>query len=90
MTKLLSLPRWCDVLTGIYKIPESRRYCQKITREVKTPINHIRKVVKNLEKAKLIKIFPTKKIKRIRLTDKGENIASSVLNIKIAMNEIKL
>ncbi len=90
MTKLLSLPKWSDVLLGIYKIPESRRYCQKITREVKSSINHIRALVKTLEKAKLIKILPTKKIKRIYLTDKGKNVASAILDIKSEINENKL
>ena len=90
MTNLLVLPKWFDVLIGIYKVPESRRYCQKITREVKSSINYIRATVRILEKAKLIRIIPTKKIKKIYLTAKGKNVLSSVLNIKSAINENKL
>ena len=90
MTKLLSLPKWSDVLLGIYKSPESKRYCQKITPNVKSTINHIRKVVKVLAKAELIQIKPTKKIKRIYLTKKGEEVAIALLNIKSAINESQL
>ncbi len=87
MAKLLSLPKWSDVLIGIYKTPECRRYCQKITRNIDSTANHIRAIVKFLEKAKLIQIIPTKKIKRIYLTDKGRDVALALLNIKSAINE---
>jgi len=87
MIKLLSLPKWSDVLLGIYKTPESRRYCQKLTPHIKSTINHIRRIVKGLAKANLVRIIPTKKIKRIELTDRGKQVASALLNIKSAMSE---
>ena len=78
----LSLPKWSDVLIGLYLTSENKRYCQKLSRNVKASINHIRVLVKKLETAKLVKIIPTKKIKRIYLTEKGENVASAILAIK--------
>ena len=82
MGELLHLPKWSDVLIQIYKAPEYKRYCQKINRDVKASINHIRYIVKLLEEAKLIEIIPTRKIKKINMTEKGEKIAVCILNMK--------
>jgi len=90
MIKQLSLPKWSDVLLGIYKAPEQRRYCQKLSPNIKSTINHIRQIVKGLAKANLIRIIPTKKIKKIELTKRGEQVASALLNIKSAINENRL
>ena len=82
----LTLPKWCDVLIVIYKTPESKRYCQKFTSNVDTTINHIREIVRVLQDAKLVEIKPTKKIKRIELTEKGKEVAQSIQKIKITLN----
>lgn len=82
MIEQLNNPVWHDVIVKIYKTPEHKRYCQKISKEVKASINHLRTIVKLLKKAKLIEIMPTKKIKRIAMTDKGKRVAASILNIK--------
>ena len=82
MGGLLYLPKWSEILVEIYKAPEHSRYCQKINREVKASINHLRTIVKSLEEAKLIEIIPTKKIKRINVTEKGKRIVVCILNIK--------
>ena len=82
MERLLCLPKWTEVLIQIHKAPEHRRYCQRINREVKASINHLRAIVKLLEEANLIEIVPTKKINKIRLTEKGVRIAVNILNIK--------
>lgn len=82
----LTLPKWCDVLLVIYKCPENKRYCQKFTSNVNTTINHIREIVKVLEKEKLIQIKPMKKIKQIQITEKGKEVALSIQKIKIELN----
>ena len=79
---MLQLPKWGDIIVELYKTHEPHRYCQRINRNVKASINHLRFTVKLLEKAKLIEIIPTKKIKRINLTKKGEIVAASILRIK--------
>lgn len=90
MMNILTLPKWSDVLLGIYKTPESNRYCQKITVKVNSTINHIRAIVKVLEIEGLIEIKPTKKIKLIYLTEKGKEVAIALINIKTAINGNKL
>lgn len=82
MGELLHLPKWSNVLIGIYKTPEYKRYCQKINREVKASINHLRAIVRLLEEAKLIEIIPSRKIKRINMTEKGKRVVVNILNIK--------
>lgn len=82
MVELLYLPKWSKIITEIYKTPEHYRYCQKINRGVKASLNHLRTVIKLLETAQLIEIVPTKKIKRINLTEKGKRVAVYILNIE--------
>lgn len=87
MVELLHLPKWSDVLIEIYKAPEYKRYCQKINREVKASMNHLRTIVKLLAKEKLIEIIPTHKIHKINMTEKGERIVVCILNIKSELRQ---
>jgi len=82
MSSSLYLPVWIDVLVHLHKAPDCRRYCQRLSREVNTSINHLRAVVRRLAEKNLIEIVSTKKIKRIIMTDKGKRIAVAVQNIK--------
>ena len=86
MKGLLSLPRWSDVLLEVYKNPGKRKYCQKLNRNVKSSINHVRLLVQVLEKADLVQISPTSKIKEISLTEKGKGVAESIMSIRAAIN----
>ncbi len=76
------MPRWSDVLVEIYKRAEFHRYCEKLNRGVKGSLSHLREIVKLLEKHDLIEIVPTRKIKRINLTERGKRVSISILNIK--------
>jgi len=78
----LKLPRWSDVIIEIHKTRDTHRYCQRINRNVKTSINHLRYTVELLEKAQLVTIIPTNRIKRINLTEKGKSVAVSLLKLK--------
>ena len=82
MGGLLYFPKWSEILVEIYKAPERSRYCQKINREVKASLNHLRTIVRLLEEAKLIEIIPTRKIKKIIMTEKGKKVVVCILNIK--------
>lgn len=82
MIRSLYLPRWYDVLLQLKKTPEEKRYCQKIYQQVRVSSNHVRNIVKLLEQHRLIEIMPTKKIKRITVTERGKRVAVSILNIK--------
>jgi len=82
MSSSLYLPVWIDVLVQLYKAPDYKRYCQRMNRDVKTSMTHLRAVVRRLAEKNLVEIVPTKKIKRIIMTDKGKRIAVAVQNIK--------
>ncbi len=82
MSSSIYLPAWIDVLVELYKVPDYKRYCQRLGREVDTSMTHLRAVVKRLSEKRLIEIVPTKKINRIIVTEKGKRIAVAVQAIK--------
>lgn len=82
MIASLYLPRWNDVLVEISRTPNQYRYCQKLNRGIKASSNHIRAIVKLLEQNRLVEIIPSPKIKRIRLTEKGDRVTLYFLKIR--------
>ncbi|MCH7574819.1 MAG: hypothetical protein IIA59_06810 [Candidatus Marinimicrobia bacterium] len=44
--------------------------------------NHVRTIVRELEVKGLVEIVPTRKIKRIHVTEKGKRVALSMINIQ--------
>ena len=70
------------MLVELYNAPEQNRYCQKINRVVNASANHIREIVQLLEQHRFVEINPTRQIKKIRVTEKGERVALSILKIK--------
>ncbi len=82
MSSSIYLPVWINVLVHLHRAPDSKRYCQRLSREVDTSINHLRAIVRRLAEKKLVEVVATKKIKRIIVTDKGKRIAVAVQNIK--------
>ena len=82
MSSSLYLPVWIDVLVGLHKAPDHKRYCQKVVREVNTSMNHLRAVVRRLAEKNLVEIVSTKKIKRIIVTEKGKRVVVAVQSIK--------
>jgi len=82
MSCSLYLPKWHEVLAQLYKTPDKYRYSQKLNIGIRGSLTHLRHVVRLLEANKLVEIIPTKKIKRIHLTEKGKNVAKAILEIK--------
>ena len=82
MCVAIYMPRWNDVLIELYKMPEHRRYCQRLFRAVNASANHVRTIVQELEAKGLVEIIPTKKIKRIHMTEKGTRVALSMIDIQ--------
>ena len=70
------------MLLEIHRSPEGKRYCEKLTRQVKGSRTHLRDVVKMLEQHKLIRIEPTSKMKMLSLTEKGKKVALNLLEIR--------
>jgi len=87
MISLLKIPRWNDVLTEIHKTQEKYRYCEKLNKGVKCSRTHIREIVKLLAENKLVEIIPTKKIKKIALTEKGHKVTIAILTIKSELKQ---
>lgn len=85
MKHLLYLPKWQEILFKINNTPENKRYSQKLVRELKMSINHLRAILKRLEQENIIQIFPTKKIKWIVLTGRGKELSNAVSSIKTSM-----
>jgi len=85
MRKLIYIPKWMIVLVEIHQARGKRCYCQKLNREVKISINHLRSIVKYLEIKQLIEIVASKKIKDLHITEKGKRVAVAALNMKLEL-----
>ena len=82
MSSSIYLPVWIDVLVQLHNTPDDKRYCQRLSREVDTSINHLRAVVRRLAEKNLVEIVSTKKIKRIIVTERGKRVVVAVQSIK--------
>ena len=82
-----NFPRWNEVLLQIYKSRDASRYGERLNRLVRGSRTHLRKVISMLERHQLIEIIPSKKIKRILLTDKGNRVAALLLELRLALPE---
>jgi predicted transcriptional regulator len=82
--------QWKEVLIAIKGLPEKKRYCQKICREVKLAKSHVRNIIPWLEYQGLIRISGAGKIKYIKLTRKGELVILDILKLKKDMKNGEL
>ena len=85
MKHLLYFPKWFELLIKINNAPDHKRYSQKLVRELKMSINHLRAILKKLEQEEIIEIMPSKKIKWIVLTEKGRELSQAIMSIKSTM-----
>jgi predicted transcriptional regulator len=85
MKNHLRLPRWNDILLEIYKNQDRNNYCQRLNRNIRGSISHLREVVRLLAKSELINIERQKKIKRLILTEKGQKVTLAIMTIKSAL-----
>ena len=82
MMNNLRMPRWIDILLAIYKSPEQHRYCERLNRSVGCSLTYFRNTVVLMAKHNLLEIQEGRKIKTLRLTERGHQMASSILAIK--------
>lgn len=82
MIKHLRLPKWNEIILEIYRNRRGFSYSQKLNRRVKGSIGYFGYMVKALASKNLVRIIPTKNIKRLELTDKGKKVASAISDIK--------
>ena len=78
----LRMPRWIDILLAIYKSPEQHSYCERLNRSVGCSLTYFRNTVALMAKHDLLEIHEGRKIKTLRLTERGHQIASRILAIK--------
>jgi len=76
------------VLVEIHKNKENNRYCEKLNRRIRGSRSYIRETVKLLAKNSLIDIKPLKKIKLLKLTDKGKKITDSIIQIRTELGQL--
>jgi len=86
MTKMLQLSKWSEILIEISKLSDRVVYCELLRKRIKGSLSHIRAVVKNLEKHRLIEIRPGKKIKYLKITDKGRQVVNNLISINEKLN----
>ena len=85
MITSLNHPVWHDVIVRIRKLPEERRYCQKVLRGLNGSAHHIREIVRLLAQYKLVEVVPSTKIKKIRITESGKRIADLILEMRTVL-----
>ena len=88
MIMKLRLPRWNDVLVGIYKSPVRWRYSEKLNKIVKASRSHVQTIVKRLASSKLIQISPRGNTKQLILTGKGEKVSEAIMRLRAEMGEL--
>ena len=88
MTEKLRLPRWNDVLVGIYKSPVRWRYSEKLNKIVKASRSHVHAIVKRLAFSKLIHISPRGNTKQLTLTGKGEKVSEAIIRLRAELGEL--
>ena len=88
MTCSLRLMRWTDVLLAIHRSREHQCYCERLCRIIRCSKTHIRVMVKTLVENELVEIIPIKNIKKLSLTEKGEQVTKALFVLKSELNGI--
>jgi predicted transcriptional regulator len=78
--------KWVDVLVVLKRLPDHKRYGQKVCKEMGGASSHIRNIIPWLEKHKMIRRKEGKKIKPIMFTEKGKSVTNDILKLKSALS----
>jgi len=82
MNRTLRLSKWNEILIEILKQNGRPVYCELLGRRMNGSLAYIRKIVKSLEKKKIIMIKPENQAKLLYLTDKGRKIANYLFSVQ--------
>jgi len=83
----LKLPRWNEVLVKILRNRNKVCYCERLNRSIQGSRTYLREIIRILANNNLIEIRPTKKIKKLFLTDKGKRVAIHISNLRTELKE---
>ena len=81
MADQVFLPKWIDLVVALYVTPEEHRYCGRLHRKTNMTTRHLRDLIAQLEEKNIVERNESSKIKYLRLTAKGEQLARSFLEI---------
>lgn len=71
----------------LHNMPDNERYCQRLYRRLKMNPSHVRTMVQRLEGLRLIQRVPEQKIRYIRLTESGSDLAELAMRMKSVLKE---
>jgi Mn-dependent DtxR family transcriptional regulator len=81
------LPKWIEVMALLYSMTDGERYCQRVYRRMSISSGHIRTMIEHLERLCLVERSPPRKIRYIRLTARGKELAELAVRMKSALGE---
>lgn len=87
MSKQIYLPKWTELVVALYNTPSEQRYNQKLHRTIAITTRHLRTLISDLEDMGIATTTRKSKIKYIALTEKGEKVAESLLQIYPALKQ---
>jgi len=82
MISTLRFKKWNEILIEILKQNGRPVYCEFLGRQMNGSLAYIRKIVKALERHRLIVIKSRNQAKLLYLTDKGRKIANHLFSIQ--------
>jgi predicted transcriptional regulator len=79
---LLYLPRWMEVLIALERLPESKRYPQRLYRTCPACVSHTKTVLKQLQRYHLIRTDKKGHIRWINLTPQGRTLIQHLTQVR--------
>ena len=86
MTRVLTQPRWHDVVVAIMRLERRTCYCQRLIRHTSMSMTHLRETLKRLTRHELIVKTKVKNTDHLCLTEKGKRVCGA---IQILREELK-
>ena len=89
MTCSIRLLRWQETLLAIGAARSNQCYCERLCRILHCSRTHIREIANRLAQHNLIRFESVKNVKRLILTDLGEQARKNLLALKSELNGIR-
>ena len=79
---LLYLPSWMEVLIALSRLPENKRYPQRLYRDCPTSTSHTKTILKTFHRCQLIRIDQKSRIRWIALTPSGQTLSQHLMQTR--------